>query len=139
MLERLFTCLTSPAKCGKDGVEFITHNGQKISGEAIPMAVLVTDGVGEGCLSMETTFCYHDQVKVEVSEALSTLHQHVSPEPSVVVVRMFTNSPYLPQGSFGFLYLDVTTLSGGVSSTQFPLDQLHLCRLLPYSATKVVL
>ena len=77
--------------------------------------------------------------KVEASEALSAPYQHNSPEQSVVVVRRFTNSPYLPQGSFGFLYLDVTTLSGGTSSTQFPLDQLQLCRLLPYSNTEVFL
>ena len=90
------------------------------------MAVLVTDGVGEGNLGMQTTFCCHDQAKVEASEALSDLHQHYSLEPSVVLVRRFTNSPYLPWGSFGFLYLDTTTLSGGTSSTQFPLDLLFL-------------
>ena len=44
--ERLFTCLTSPAMWGKAGVEFITNNSQKICGEAIPMVVLVMDGVG---------------------------------------------------------------------------------------------
>ena len=47
-LERLFTHLTSPSMWGKAGVEFITSNSWKISGEIIPMAVLVTDGVGRG-------------------------------------------------------------------------------------------
>ena len=47
--------------------------------------------------------------------------------------------PYIPQGSSCFLCLDMSTLSGGASSTQFLLDQLHLCRLLPYSDTKVFL
>ena len=37
------------------------------------------------------------------------------------------------------LYLDMTTLSGGTSSAQFPLDQLCLCRLLHYSAIELVL
>ena len=41
--------------------------------------------------------------------------------------------------SFGFFYLDMTTVSGDASSTQFPLDQLCLCRLLHYSNTEVVL
>ena len=103
------------------------------------MVILVTDGVGQGNLSMVTTFSHHDKTKVEASEAVSALHQCNSPEPSVVVVRRFTNSPYLPWGSFGFLYLDVTTLFGGTSSAQFPLDWLHLCKLLPYSDTEVVL
>ena len=94
------------------------------------------NGVGEGNLGMVITFCHHNQAKVEASEVLSALYQCDSLEPNVVVVKRLTNSPYLPWGSFGFLYLDVTTLFGG---TSFPLDQLHLCRLLPYSDTKVVL
>ena len=77
------------------------------------IAVLVMDGMGEGNLGMVTTFCHHNQVMVEASDVLSALPQHDSLEPGVVVMRRFTNSPYLPQGSFGFLYLDVTTLFGG--------------------------
>ena len=77
------------------------------------MAILVTDGVGEGNLGMVATFYHHNQAKVEASQALSFLHQHDSLEPSVVVVRRYTNSPYVPQGFFSFLYLDMTTLSGG--------------------------
>ena len=57
----------------------------------------------------------------------------------MVVVGRFTASPYLPKRSFGLLYQDVTTLSGGTSSTQFPLDLPCLCRLHSYSTTKVVL
>ena len=37
------------------------------------------------------------------------------------------------------LYLDMGTLSGGITSTQFPLDRLHLCWLLPFSRTEVLL
>ena len=37
---------------------------------------------------------------------------------------------------FGLLYLDVTTLSGGTLSSQFPLDWLHLWRLLLYSSPR---
>ena len=50
---------------GKAGVEFITTNGQKMSHEAVPMAILVTDGVREGNMGMVTTFCHHYQAKVE--------------------------------------------------------------------------
>ena len=110
--ERLFACLTSPLMWGKARVEFITTNGQNISGEAVPMMILVMDGVGEGNLGMVTTFCHHNQAKVEASKALSALHQHDSPEPSVVV-RRYTNSPYIPWGSFSFLYLEMSTLSWG--------------------------
>ena len=93
------------------------------------MAVLAINGVEEGSLGMVTTFCHHDYVKVEPPEVLSTLVQQDSPKPSVVVVKIFTNSPYLPQGSFSFPYLDVTSLSVGATTTQFPLAWLCLCRL----------
>ena len=45
---------------------------------------------------MMTTFCCHDQAKVESLEVLTTLHQWDSPKLSVVVVRIFTNSPLPP-------------------------------------------
>ena len=79
------------------------------------------------------------QAKVDPSEALYTLLQQDSPKLSVVVVKIFTNSPYLPQGSFGFPYLDMTTLTADMLGAQFSLAQLHLCRLLPFSSTQVVL
>ena len=88
-IREAFHSLYIPAMWGKAGVEFITNNGQKKSGEAIPMAILVMDGVGEGNLGMVTTFCHHDQTKVEASEALSALCQCDSVEPSVVVVRRY--------------------------------------------------
>ena len=80
------------------------------------MAVLVTDGMEEGSLAMVTTFCHHDQVKVEPLEVLSTSAQQDSPELNIVGVKIFTNSPYLPWGSFSFPYLDLTTLSAGAST-----------------------
>ena len=118
---------------------FIIHTGWKISGEATPMVILITDGVQEVNLGMVTTFCHHDQAKMEASDALSALCQHDSPEPSVVVVRRYTNTPYIPWGTSHFVHLDVSTLSGDASSAQFPLDWLHLHRLLPFSESKVVL
>ena len=82
---------------GKAGVEFMTHTGQKISGEATPMLILITDGVGEGNLGMVTTLCHHEQAKMEASDALSVLHHQCnSPEPNKVVVRRYTNTPYIP-------------------------------------------
>ena len=103
------------------------------------MAILVTDGVGEGNLGMVTSFCFHDKAKIEASDAHSTLCQHDSLEPGVVVVRRYTNTSYIPHGSSHFLYLDVSTLSRVASSVQFPLGQLCLCRLLPYSDIEEVL
>ena len=57
-MERLFAHIASPAMWGEgqNGIH-VSSNGQKISGEAIPMVILVTDGVGEGNLGMVTTFC----------------------------------------------------------------------------------
>ena len=82
------------------------------------------------------TSCHHDQAKIEASNTLSALHQCDS---LVVVVRRYTNTPYIPQGSSHFLYMDISTLSGGTSSAQFLLDWLHLYRLLSFSDTEVVL
>ena len=129
-------------------MEFITNNSQKICGKITPMVVLVTDRVEEGSLGMVTTFCCHDQAKVESSEALSTLVQQDSPKLSVVVLKIFTNSPYLPWESSGFHYLDVTTLSIGACqppnsplASAVPMQAAPLFFLiiplliLPYSST----
>ena len=71
-----------------EGQNRIFHQQQpKISGEALPMVILVTDGVEEGNLGMMTIFCCHNQSKMEASNALSALWQHNSLQPSVVVVR----------------------------------------------------
>ena len=88
---------------------------------------------------MVTTFCHHDWAKVESSAVLSTLCQQDSLKPGVVMVRIFANSPCLPLGSSSFLNLNVTTLSLGMLTTQFSLDQLCLWQLLPSSSTLVVL
>ena len=124
---------------GETGVEFITDTGLRISRKATPMVILITDGVGEENLGMMTVFCCHGQNKMEASDAPSALHQCDPPEPCVVVVRRYANTPYNPWGTSWLLYLDVSTLSGGASSIQFPLDHLCLWRLLPYYKTEVLL
>ena len=60
------------------------------------MAILLTDGVIKGDLGMMTTFCSQNQVKMEALGVLDALHQCDSPEPSVFVVRRYTNTPYIP-------------------------------------------
>ena len=103
------------------------------------MAILITDGVGKGDLGMVTTFCSHNQVKMESLEVLATLHQCNSPEPSVFIVWRYTNTPFIPWGISRLLYLNGSDLPGGTSSSQFPLNCLCLQNLLPYSKTKVLL
>ena len=103
------------------------------------MVILVTNGVGESDLGMVTVFCHHMQARIEAYDALSITHQHNSCEPSMVVVRRYTNTPYIPRGMSHSLYLDMNTLSRGITSAQFPLDRLHLCWLLPFSETEVLL
>ena len=138
--ERLFAQLTFPALWGKGGVNFITNANRKaMSAKIAPLAILVMDGVGEGSLEIVTTFCCTDQVKVEPLDMLLTLVQWDIPKPGKVVVKIFTNLPYLLWGSFGSPYLDKTTSWGGASTTQFLLAHLHLCRLLPYSSSQVIL
>ena len=115
--EMLFAHFSSSSMWGQARVEFLSDTSWKISDEIIPMTVLITNGVEEGSLGMVTTFCHHDEAKVESSEVLSILHQSDSPKLSVVVVKIFTNSPYLPWWYSSILYPDVTSLSSGALTT----------------------
>ena len=129
-----------PNTVGNAGANFITNAGRRaMSTEITSLAILVMDGEGKGKLGMITTFCRSDQAKVEHSDTLTTIVLPDSPKPGVVVTKVFTNSPYLSQGSFCSPYLDVTTIPMGALSTQFPLALLHLHSLLPYSPTQVIL
>ena len=105
----------------------------------MPMASLITDGVNKGKLGMVTIFCYSNQAKVEPSVMLPTLVQWDSHEPFVVVMKIFTNSPYFPWGSFGFSFLDIATLPEGTPSIQFLLSWLCLCWLILFSPNQVIL
>ena len=77
-------------------MEYVTETSLRISSEAAPMVILITDGVGKGHLGMATTFCSHNQVKMEASEVLNALHQCDSPKPIVFMVRRYTNTPFIP-------------------------------------------
>ena len=57
----------------------------------------------------------------------------------MVVVRRYSNTPYIPKGMSHSLYQDVGTLSGATSSAQFPLEWLHLHQLIPFTRTEVLL
>ena len=71
-----------------------------MSVEIAPLEMLVMDTVVEGKQGLITAFCRTYQAKVEPSDALLMLVQCESAEPGVVVVKVFTNSPHLPRGSF---------------------------------------
>ena len=137
--EEFFTHVASPTIWGKTGVEYVTKTILRLSSKATPMVTLITDGVGKGDLGMVTTFCSCNQVKMEGSEVLATLCQCDPPMPSVFMVKRYTNTTFIPQGTSRLLYLDVSDLPRGTSSTQFPLNHLHLWKQLPYSKTEVLL
>ena len=59
---------------GETRVDFMTDTSLRTSGKTTPMAILITDGVGEENLGMMTVFYHHDQNKLEASDALSTIH-----------------------------------------------------------------
>ena len=101
--------------------------------------ILITDGVGESDLGMVTVFFHAEQARMEACDALSPLHQHDSYEPSVVVVRRYSNNPYIPRGTFHSLYLDMDALSRGIASAQFPLGRLCFALGVPFSKTEVLL
>ena len=89
------------------------------------------DGVGKGRLGMITTFCQSDQMKVESSDALLTLIKQNLPMPGVVVVKVFTNLPYLPWRSFGCPNLDITTLSLGAFNCPIPTCPAAVVQVAP--------
>ena len=60
---------------GQAKVDVISSSGWKISSEIVPVVVSITHGMEDESQGMMTTFCHHDQAKVESSEVLSTLCQ----------------------------------------------------------------
>ena len=108
--EKFFTHIVSPTIWGKMGVEFVTVTSQRLSDGVTPMAIPITDGVGKGDIGMVATFCSHNQTKMEASKVLTACHQCDSPEPRVFMVRRYTNTPFIPQGTSRILYLDVSDL-----------------------------
>ena len=105
--EGLFAKLITPKVWGQARVYFITHSGKKVRSEEImPMAILITDGVGEGKLGMVTVFCYSDQAKMEpsVMVLLTLLFSRDSHELAMVVMKIFINSPYFPLGILWLLF-----------------------------------
>ena len=124
---------------GKAGAACITNIGKKLWVlKLILWQFWVMDGISKGKLGMITTFYRSDQAKVEPSDTHSTLVQWDSSKPGVVGVKVFTNLPHLPKGSYGSPYLDITTLSVSTLTTQLPLALVCLCRLLPCSCTQVI-
>ena len=139
VLEELFIRLISSEFGVQARANFITSSGKRSTNEEfVPMAILITNGVGKGSLGILTILCCSDQAKVEPSVTLLTLVHQESPELAVVVMKMFTNLPYFPWGSFGLPFLDIATLTMGTSTYWFPLSPLHLCWLLLYSPTEVI-
>ena len=120
-------------------MEFLTLTSPKRSGETTNLAICITNGVGEGELGMVTVFCHPHQAKIEACDALSVLYQCNSLESSVVVVRIYSNTAYIPRGTSCSLYLDMGSLSGGTSSAQFPLNGLYLHWLIPFTRSELLL
>ena len=91
-----FASIASPDKWGRVGVEFHTLTGWKTSRETTNTMILITDGVGERDLGLVTVFCHPYQAKMEACDTLSALHQCNTSEPSVVAVRRYPNTLYIP-------------------------------------------
>ena len=137
--EGFFTHITSPDRWGKTGVEFVTLTGPKESGKTTNTVIHITNRVEESDLSLVKVFCHPDQARMDACDTLSALCQCDSSELSIVVVRRYSNTAYIPRGMSCALYLDMDTFSRGVASTQFPLDRLHLSWLHPFSKSEVLL
>ena len=57
----------------------------------------------------------------------------------MVVVRRYSDIPYIPRGMSHSLLSGHRHFLRGIASTQFPLDRLHFCQLLPFSGSEVLL
>ena len=137
--EGFFICIASPDKWGKTGVKFVTLTGLKKSGQTTNTVILITNGIGERYLGMVMVICHPEQARIKACDALSALCQLNPSELSVVVIRRYPNTPYIPRGTSCSLYLDVGPFLGGIASTQFPLDRLNLCQVLSFSESEVLL
>ena len=104
------------------------------------MVILVTDGVGEGNLGIATTFCHHNQAKMGASETpLCPKSMQLVQAKCGCSEEVHQHPLYISRVLLVPLSRHEHSLSRSTSSTQFPMDCLHICRLLPYSDTKVVL
>ena len=140
VLVELFPWLVSLELWGQAGVKFITRSGRKTTCEEIaPMAILVTNGIGEGSLGMATIFlplwpgksgafsCTFNLIPMGLTlsrcSGSEDLHQL-----SLCPMRVFWLP--LPRGNHPFS----RHFNHSISPTQ-----MCLCRLLWYSSTQVIL
>ena len=91
-------------------MEFLTLTSLKRSGETTKLAILIMNRIEEGELGMLMVFCHLNQAKIDACNALSVLHQCNSSELNMVVMRRYSNTPYIPRGMSHLLNLDVGTL-----------------------------
>ena len=94
---------------GKDWGRICYPNHPKKGRETINMVILIPDGVGDSDLGLVTVFCHP-------CDALSALHQCDSSELSLVMVRRYSNTPYILRGTCHALYVDMGAFSGGITS-----------------------
>ena len=122
--EEFFACIASPNIWGKGWSGIYHSHWPKDQSGSCTHVVLVIDSIREGDVRLVMTFCHNDQAKVEASDTILAVCQWDLSELSMVVVRRYTDMPYIPKGTSQPLYLDVSMLQWGTSSTQFPLSQL---------------
>ena len=118
--EGCFVHIASPDRWGKTGVEFVTLTDPMKSGGTTNRVILITDGVEERDLGMVMVYCHHNQARIEACDALSTLNECNSSELSMVVVRRYSNTPYIPRGTNHSLYLDMDIFQGVLPLFNFP-------------------
>ena len=119
-------------------MEFLTLTILKRNGEATNSVILITNGAGEGGLGHGDSLLSPWSSQGIGLWCLSTLCQCNPSELSVMVVRRYSNSPYIwKRHPVHFIWM--WALSQGASSTQFPLDRLHLHQLIPFSRTELLL
>ena len=131
--EGCFACIASPNNWGKTRVECLILTSIKRSGETTKSLIVLSNGVGERVLGMVTVLCHPNWAKREACDSLSTLCQCDLSKLSMLVLRRYSNTPYIPRWTSCSPYLDVDTFSGGSTSAQFPLDRLHFHQLLPFN------
>ena len=107
--------------------------------ETTNTVIHISDGVREVDLGMVTVFCQADQARIEACDALFTVCQCDSSELSMVVVRRYSNTHYIPRGISHALYLDMGTFPRGHYFHPISPGQVASVLAIPFSESEVLL
>ena len=100
--KKFFAWVSSPTIWEKTRVEYVTRPVKGPVKRLPPWWSWLLMELEKGGIGMIMTFCSHNWVMMEASEAPTALHQCDSPEPRVFMVRRYTSTPFIPKEPPGY-------------------------------------